>query len=130
MPQNTAITSMFKWSFLVSSATIWGAVHAQQASPPEFRQFKGSYMTYSLGLGDPATATRSDTKIAFAVSGDVARKMFDAMAPDVYDLCTAGSGVRVRTRDNVSCQREKDGSYHCNFGFDLRTGKSIGGSVC
>ncbi|WP_342120223.1 hypothetical protein [Pseudoduganella sp. OTU4001] len=130
MLQNTAITSMSKFSFLASAVTLWGAAHAQQEIPPEFKPIQGRYMTYSLGLGDPAPAKRHDSKIAFAVSGDAARKMFDAMAPDVHDICTAGSGVRVRTKENVSCQREKDGSFHCSFGFDLRTGKSIGGSVC
>lgn len=109
MPKNTAITSTFKWLILVSAVVAcWGVVHVQQASHPEFKRFKGSYMTYSLGLGDPAPANSSDAKIAFAVSGDAARKMFDAMSPDIL----------------------KDGTYHCNFGFDLRTGKSIGGSVC
>lgn len=130
MPRSTAITSMSSLGFLVSAAAICGAAHAQQDSSPEFKPLRGRYMTYSLGLGDPALAKRSDSKIAFAVSGDAARKMFDAMGPDVNDICTAGSGVRVRTKENVSCQREKDGSYQCSFGFDLRTGKSIGGSVC
>lgn len=130
MLRNTAITSMSKLSFLVSALTICGAACAQQDYSPEFKPLRGSYMAYSLGLGDPAPVKPNDSKIAFAVSGQAARTMFDAMAPDVHDVCTEGSGVRVRTKENVSCQREKDGSYHCSFGFDLRTGKSIGGSVC
>ncbi len=130
MLQNTAIISMSRLSLLISALAIWGAAQAQQGSSPEYKPLNGSYMTYSLGLGDPAPASRKHSKIAFAVSGDAAREMFDAMAPDVHDICTTGSDVRVRTKANVSCQREKDGNYHCSFGFDLRTGKSIGGSVC
>jgi hypothetical protein len=98
--------------------------------PLEFSHLRGNYMLYSSGLGDPKPARRDDGKIAFAITGEAARKIFDAMAPDVQDVCTAGSGVRVRTKENVSCQREKAGVYRCSFGFDLRTGKSIGGSVC
>jgi benzoyl-CoA reductase/2-hydroxyglutaryl-CoA dehydratase subunit BcrC/BadD/HgdB len=87
-------------------------------------------MMYSLGLGDPQPTNASDSKIAFAIEGEAARDMFDSMAPDVRDVCTAGTNVRVRTKGHVTCQREKPGDYRCSFGFDLRTGKSIGGSVC
>lgn len=125
MRRATVITSTCKLLLLLSAATAWA-----QQNDPEFKALRGTYMLYSFGIGDPQPAKPDDSKVAFAITGDAARKMFDAMAPDVRDACTAGSGVRVRTKDKVICQRESASSYHCSFGFDLRTGRSIGGSVC
>lgn len=106
------------------------ATWAQLDAAPEFKALRGSYMVYSSGLGDPQPAKAGDSKIAFAIEGQAARKMFDSMAPDVRDACTEGSGVRMRVKGQISCQREKSGQYRCSFGFDLRTGKNISGSVC
>ena len=92
----------------------------------------GVYRVYGGGLVDSSRPNQSDTKIMFAVDGRVARDMFHAMGPDVRDECTAGSGTRVRKKDdgNLSCSLTKKGKYSCNFGFQLRTGKSIGGNAC
>ncbi len=92
----------------------------------------GQYGIYGGGLGDPVAPTSKDAKIAFSVNGKLAKEMFDAMGPDVKDVCTEGTGDRVRKKDNenLSCIRTKRGEYFCNFGFDLKTGKSIGGLVC
>lgn len=130
MLRTIATTFTFKLLFLfslgISATTAWALRDAQA----EFRTLQGSYMMYSLGLGDPQPPKASDSKIAFAIEGEAARDMFDSMAPDVRDVCTAGTSVRVRTKGHVICQREQPGDYRCSFGFDLRTGKSIGGSVC
>jgi hypothetical protein len=64
------------------------------------------------------------------VKGQVAKKMFDAMGPDLKNVCGAEDGTRVREKDAVSCRPGKGGGHICDFGFDLTTGKSIGGSVC
>lgn len=92
----------------------------------------GVYRVYGGGIVDSIAPDRKDSKIMFAVRGQVARDMFSAMGPDVPDECTAGSGTRVRTKDNgkLWCSRSKLGEYSCNFGFQLRTGKSIGGIAC
>jgi len=130
MLRTIATTFTFKLLLLLSlgigATTAWTSRGVQA----EFRPLKGSYMMYSLGLGDPQPTNASDSKIAFAIEGEAARDMFDSMAPDVRDVCTAGTSVRIRTKGHVTCQREKPGDYRCSFGFDLRTGKSIGGSVC
>lgn len=98
----------------------------------KYTPITGQYGIYGGGLGDPTRPGKDDAKIAFSVEGKVAKEMFDAMGPDVKDVCTEGSGDRVREKDhgNLSCMRTKKGEYFCNFGFDLRTGKSIGGVVC
>jgi hypothetical protein len=130
MHQTTATTSMFRSLLLLSLGLSAAVAWAQQDAVPEFKALRGSYMMYSVGLGDPQPAKLNDSKIAFAIDGEAARKMFESMAPDMRDACTSGSSVRVRTKGHVSCQHEKSGEYRCSFGFDLRTGKSISGSVC
>jgi hypothetical protein len=96
------------------------------------RAFSGVYMIYGGGLGDPIAPSPKDRKVMFSISGRVAKDLFNAIGPDRHDVCTEGSGTRVRWRDNqnLSCIRSEKGEYGCNFGFDLRSGKSIGGSIC
>ncbi|MDQ1834872.1 hypothetical protein [Massilia scottii] len=115
---------------LLSLASVAPAYSQEDASG--YTTLKGAYRTYSRGIGDPGEPTAADTKIMFAIDGKAAREMFDAMGKDVKDACTEGSGTRVRTRDQerLWCSRSKQGVYSCNFGFDLKSGKSIGGIVC
>lgn len=132
MRQTTATTFTCRLLLLLSvGASASSALWAQDPTiPPEFKALQGSYMLYGHGLGDPQPASPKDSKIAFSVESDAARRMFESMGPDVRDICTGGAGIRVRTKGNISCQHEKQGEYHCSFGFDLRTGKSIPGSTC
>lgn len=97
-----------------------------------YKKMSASYWIYGGGLGDPIATTSNDRKIAFSIEGDAARKIFDAIGPDKVDECTTGSGTRFRSRDNenLTCTRSKENGYACSFGFDLVTGKSIGGSIC
>lgn len=96
------------------------------------KKMVGSYRVYGGALGDPLPPSAADKKIMFSIEGSAAREMFDAIGPDVKDACTDQTGIRSRQRDheNLSCQRSAKGEYSCNFGFDLRSGKSIGGIVC
>lgn len=98
----------------------------------QYRPFSGQYFIYGGALGDTQAPTAKDVKVAFTIEGAAARQMFDAMGPDRTETCDEGSGTRVRHKDeeNLSCRRSKEGVYQCNFGFDLRTGKSIGGIIC
>ena len=95
-------------------------------------RFSGVYRVYGGSLGDPVAPTHSDSKVMFAIRGSAAKDMFNAMAPDVRDECTAGSGIRMRKKDdeNIVCMLTKAGTYSCNFGFDLKSGRSIGGILC
>lgn len=96
------------------------------------KKINGVYRIYGGELGDPIPPTRRDSKLMVSVDGTMAEELFNAIGPDVADICTEGSGTRVRRKDGERflCMRSKEGEYSCNFGFDLRTGKSIGGSVC
>lgn len=97
-----------------------------------YRQTPARYATYGGTLGDPVVPSKEDSKIAFEVTGAGARQMFDAMAPDRPDQCGAESGARFRSRDDekLVCVRSSKGTYSCYFGFDLKSGKSVGGSIC
>lgn len=98
----------------------------------EHKPLRGVYADFGGGIGDPYRPTKDDHKIMFSIDGAGAKAMFDGMGPDVKDICTPQPGERVRKRDGgrLFCMRSSNGEYQCNFGFDLRTGKSIGGIVC
>lgn len=98
----------------------------------DYRPAQAGFATYGNSLGDPVAATKHDTKIAFEIRGKAAREMFEAIGPDKPDSCSQASGLRFRSRDDerIVCTRGQGGKYACYFGFDLMTGKSIGGSIC
>ncbi len=104
-----------------AASTVWEYVH---------KDFTGTYVTYG---GSPApdqsrAPTPGDSKVAFNLTGGPAKEMFDAIGPDQKGACSK-PGLRVRARDMLVCRyRPKDG-YWCNFGFDLSTGLSVGGSI-
>lgn len=91
---------------------------------------EGHYTIYGGGLGDPVAPSNTSRNMAFWVTGPVAKKMFDAMGPDLKDVCGAGDGNRIRQRAEVRCSYHPKYDYQCDFGFDLISGRSIGGSVC
>ena len=97
-----------------------------------YKQAIASYWIYGGGLGDPITPTSKDKKIAFSIEGDAAKQIFEAIGPDKKDACSEGGDTRFRSRDNENliCTRSKENTYTCSFGFDLDSGKSIGGSIC
>ncbi|QYF94926.1 hypothetical protein KY495_07050 [Massilia sp. PAMC28688] len=97
-----------------------------------YRAVAGVFQIYGGELGDPVAASKKDAKIAFSIKGQAAIEMFNAMGPDAKDSCTQGSGTRVRKKDNENlvCLRFAEGLYSCRFGFDLKSGRSIGGSLC
>ena len=110
---------------------LMGTAMATSVDDP-FKKFSGTYWIYSGSLGDSGPPTASDKKVGFAIKGNAARELFNALGPDVHDICTEGSGTRVRHKDKekLSCRRSREGEYQCHFGFDLRTGKGIGGIIC
>lgn len=117
------IVAVVLLSAAIASAYEWRYQH---------RHLRGVFATYGGGLGDPVQPTKSDHKIMFSVDGPAAKAMFDGMGPDAKEVCAPEDGYRVRKRDGerLYCMRSKRGEYQCNFGFDLNTGKSIGGIIC
>lgn len=110
-------------SFTAKSGETWQWHH---------KKLTGVYGIYGGGLGDPIAPSPHDKKVMFSIDGQSARELFQAIGPDVKDACTSGSRVRVRKKDgeHLFCQRDEDGAYFCNFGYDLTNGKSIGGITC
>lgn len=100
--------------------------------PEPYKKFSGIYQIYGGGLGDPIAAKPKDRKIAFSIEGTAAKEIFDAIGPDKEDICSHHSSSRLRHKDNenLTCRRSEQGQYICDFGFDLDSGKSIGGSIC
>lgn len=125
---------MFK---CVMTICLLGSLAASAAAPGErelgpHQKVTGVYRIYGGDLGDPVAPGPKDAKIMLSVDGKMAKEMFDAIGPDVRDVCTEGTATRVRHKrnHNLFCMRSSSGEYSCNFGFDLRDGKSIPGIVC
>lgn len=109
--------------------------HAEPNKPWDgsYKAFKGGYLIYSGDLGEQQPPTRTDRKTSFTVDGPLAKELFEAIGPDLKDACGSLSGLRVRNKGDLDCTYDKDhpaAPYTCHFGLDLRTGKSITGSIC
>ena len=119
-----------QWAMAWGAFTLFSLAYAASDSDwGEYKPFKGSYLMYSNTLGEQQPPTPHDRKISFMVTGSVAKDMFNSMAPDSKERCSLQQGYRQRDKENVSCVRDHDG-YRCHFGFNLRSGKSIAGSIC
>ncbi len=105
--------------------------HATEWEPAR-KPISGDYIIYSGYLGDMSSPQEGKKKLAIEISGRAARDIFNSIGPDIRDACGAGNGVRIREKDdgNLTCIRREKGEYSCHFGFDLKTGKSIGGIIC
>lgn len=91
------------------------------------------YLIYSNDLDEAKAPTPGDQRLSVAITGELAKQMFDAIGPDLKEACGTTLGMRQRQRGDVDCSFDKDprGSpYTCHFGIDLRKGKSIAGSRC
>jgi hypothetical protein len=99
---------------------------AQDSTP---KPLKGDYQIYGGSLGDMQTPTAKDRKIAFMLTGPLAKDLFSRIGPDLKDACGAAPGFRQRQRGDLSCTSDKDG-YRCYVGMDIVTGKSMEGSIC
>lgn len=96
----------------------------------EFKPVNAQMAIYSGGLGDPAMPTAQEAKVSFHLQGKAARDLFEHMGPDVKNECSSDAKVRVRAKERLQCIRYSKSDYSCYFGFDLKHGKSIGGSIC
>ena len=115
---------------LAASAIVSGASATDWSLT--YRPATVKYTIYAGGLGDPVAPSKTDGKVAFAVMGSAAKAVFESIGPDKPDQCSSGSSLRYRSKDDdrLSCTRSSGGQYSCYFGFDLKSGKSVGGSIC
>lgn len=98
---------------------IWEIIH---------KDFSASYAIYGAFLDDAAAPAAGDTKVAFRLTGAAAKEIFEAIGPDLRDGCPDPK-IRLRNRDMLLCRHHVKDGYRCEFGFDLSTGLSIGGSI-
>lgn len=121
---------------IIAIGLLAGLAAAAAAKPERelasHKRITGVYRVYGGAPDDPIAPSAKDAKIMVSVEGTMAKEIFDATGPDVRDVCTEGTDTRVRQKanQNLYCMRSGSGEYSCNFGFDLRNGKSIPGIVC
>ena len=94
---------------------------------PFGKPLSGWYDFYSGSPGELGEATAKDTKLHMTVTGPLAARMFRELGPRAQVKGSCPEGSVSRARDNLECTREASGSTTCDFGFDMRTGKSVGG---
>jgi hypothetical protein len=107
--------------------------NAKKAWDGSYTQSTLRYLIYSNDLDEAQPPTRSDQRVSVAVTGELARQMFESIGPDLKLACGTTLGMRQRQRGDVDCSYDKDqpkSPYTCHFGIDLRNGKSIAGATC
>lgn len=112
------------------TGTFVALAHAAQVWEWTLRTADVKYAIYGGDLGDTYAPSPNDARVAFYVRGRAAKEMFEAMGPDRKSECGIEKGGRVREKEHVACSYRPSDGYQCDFGFDLRSGKSIGGSIC
>ncbi|QGZ41980.1 hypothetical protein IP92_04343 [Pseudoduganella flava] len=110
--------------------TTYAQAESKKSWDSTFRLLKGEYLIYGGTLGEAQQPTGNDRKVSLKVTGQVAKDMFDSMYPDEKVTCTDVEGYRERRKGEVFCTYDRQDGYACYFGFDLRTGRSIGGASC
>ncbi|MCS0810382.1 hypothetical protein NX774_20860 [Massilia agilis] len=97
----------------------------------KYKNLNASYLIYSGEPGERAAPTKSDRKIAIAVTGEPAREIFESLYPDEKDVtCTTERGERLRRKGDVWCSFRPSDGYKCFMGFNLRNGESHSGASC
>jgi hypothetical protein len=119
----------FTLVFLVA-AVFAALAHGAQGWEWQLHPAEVRYVIYGGDIGDTYAPAPKDVHVAFYVRGRAAKEMFDAMGPDRKSECGIEKGGRVREKEHVACRFRPSDGYQCDFGFDLRSGKSIGGSIC
>ena len=90
----------------------------------------GKYYLYSGEPGDAAAPTAKDAKIAFEITGGAARQMFDRLGRKAEIRECAPEGEHIRMRGDLNCSKDATNKYLCQFGLDLRSGKSTSSTTC
>jgi hypothetical protein len=97
----------------------------------KYKPLNATYLIYSGEPGERAAPTKSDRKIAIAVTGDAAKEIFDSLYPDAKGVtCTTEAGERLRRKGDVWCSYRPSNGYKCFVGFNLRNGQPHSGASC
>lgn len=118
---------------ILGTFVLFSMAYAAKPWDGSYTAFNGKYLIYSGDLGEEAAPTAVDRKAALTLHGTAAKNLFESIGPDLKDACGTSSGMRVRQKGDLDCTYDKDDQtspYICHFGIDLRTGKSMHGSIC
>lgn len=118
---------------LIGVMALLSLAHAAKPWDGAYARFEGDFLIYSGSLSESAAPTAADRKASFMLRGEAAQDLFGSIGPDLKDACGSSSGMRVRRKGDLDCTFDKDdrtSPYTCYFGMNLRTGKSMQGSIC
>jgi hypothetical protein len=118
---------------LVSAFSLLSLAHATDKKEEGrylAKPLKGDYYVYGGSIGDSTPPTQKDRKLSLMFTGPLAKDLFDHIGPDAKMACSDSSDYRERNKGDLSCAWTKDDGYSCYFGLDVRTGKSMRGSIC
>lgn len=106
-----------------------GGPTAAQAPRPEQR-LQGELLMGGATLVDPPPGEPRDSHAYFTITGEPARRLFNAMrAPVALDVCE--SGFRMRQQGGLTCRMGPRGREpSCAFSIDLRSGGFGPGRPC
>ena len=116
--------------FFAMAGAFVALAHGTEVWEWAIRPAEVKYAIYGGDVGDVNAPTPNDVRVAFYVRGRAAKEMFEAMGPDRKSECGIEKGGRVRVKEHVACSYRPSDGYQCDFGFNLRSGKSSGGSIC
>jgi hypothetical protein len=102
---------------------------------PSMEQFgakplRGDYQVHGGTLSERLPPTQKDRKVAFMLTGSLAKELFSQIGPDVKESCSAAADYRERSRGDLTCTHTKSHGFACYLGLDVHTGKSTDGSIC
>ena len=118
---------------IFGSFALFSLAHAAKPWDGTFAGFNGKYLIYSGDLGETSAPKPTERKAALVLYGEAAKNLLESIGPDLKDACGTSAGMRVRQKGDLDCTHDKDdrtSSYVCHIGIDLRTGKSMPGSIC
>jgi hypothetical protein len=90
----------------------------------------GGFTLYGGELGDWNSPPKVGAKINLLIEGTAASQMYSQLGPRAQTEGCAPSADKVRRQGDLRCVREPSGAAHCLIGVDLKSGKSINGSIC
>jgi hypothetical protein len=104
------------------------------ALPANAQQYKNLSGEYSIGgqtIIDPPPTEATDTHMYFALTGNAARDLYNAMKVAAKtDACGEPGGL-LKAIGAMQCSRAAGGkSYQCGFAIDIAKQQISGGSAC
>lgn len=92
--------------------------------------YQGAYILYSGDLGDWAAPPAAGAKLDLEITGDAAKKIYAQLGAKAQHSECVEPGDKMRSKGDIDCIQYADGTAACHVGIDLRSGKSIPGSIC